>query len=189
MPYVLGDVFLQTDPPYNPGVSYGAGATSVPGTLEFNAFGLAWHPPVGEPVGARLDRRMGIYRPSLSPALNNDDGSTYWKSTKDNDTPLVLTNGNYDWGGPGGTASFVPGGLASTLRVTGDLLFQPKVPGMTDAVRYFVYLPPLPGYTPSEGDAIITEDGARYEVVHPYAQSAGVSGSQLVVKRMISQDT
>lgn len=185
-PYLLGDVFLLTDPPYSPGRSYGAGATSVAGTIEFNAFALAWHAPVNEPVGGRLDRRAGIYRPSLNPA-QLDDGSSYWKSTHDNDTPLILTNGQYAFGTPGATASWVPVGLASTNRVTGDILFAPKTPGMTDAIRYYAYLPPLPGYTPSEGDAIITEDGARYLVVHPYTQNAGVVGSQLVVKRMISQ--
>jgi hypothetical protein len=187
-PYLLGDVFLCTDPAYSPGVSYGAGATLLPGTLEFNAFALAWHMPVNEPVGGRLDRRAGIYRPAPGPAPL-PDGSAYWKTTYDQDTPLVLIDGQFLWGQPGATASWVPCGLASTHRVGGDVLFPPRVPGMTDALRYYVYLPPLLEYTASEGDAIVTEDGARYLVVHPYRQDAGVVGSQLVVKRMISQDT
>ena len=183
---MLGDVFLQIDPPYAPGVSYGAGATELYNTLQFNALCLAWHAPVNEPAGARLDRRAQIYRPAMTPAPLAD-GSAYWKSTKDNDTPLVLVNGNYVWGGAGGIASYVPVGISSTHRVAGDIQFPPKISGMTDTVRYYMYIPPLLGYEPTEGDAIITEDGARFLVMHPYNQEAGVVGSQLVVKRMISQ--
>lgn len=184
-PFILGDVFLQTDAPYVPGVSYGVNATVLPNTEQFNAFALAWHFPVAEPAGGRLDRRATIYRPSLVPATL-PDGSEYWKSTKDNDTPLLLADGQYNWGQPGDFGSYVPVGISSTHRVMGDVQFPPKVPGMTDAIRYYCYLPPLPGYEPTEGDAIITEDGARFLVVHPYNQEAGVVGSQLVVKRMIS---
>lgn len=185
-PYLLGDIFVQTDPAYVAGVSYGAGATVLPGTVQFNALALAWHAPVAEPAGARIDRRGIIYRPSMIPAPLAD-GSAVWKTTNDNDTPLILTAGQYNWGQPGDEGSYIPLGISSTHRVMGDVQFPPKIPGMTDAIRYYCYLPPLPGYEPTEGDAIITEDGARFLVVHPYNQEAGVVGSQLVVKRMISQ--
>src|SRR5690348_13541461 len=62
-PFLLGDVFVQSDGAYSQGVSYGAGATLIPGTIEFNGIALAWHPPTIPPVGARLNTRVGIYRP------------------------------------------------------------------------------------------------------------------------------
>src|ERR1700750_1933896 len=36
----LGDVFVQTDPPYFPGIAYGDRATNLQGTIELNAFSL-----------------------------------------------------------------------------------------------------------------------------------------------------
>jgi hypothetical protein len=60
---------------------------------------------------------------------------------------------------------------------------------MLPVPRYYVYLPPLPGYTAAEGDAIITEDDARYAVIAPYRQETGVVGHQLMVQRYISQST
>jgi hypothetical protein len=47
----------------------------VPGTSEIDGFAFAWHAPVQPPHGARLDRRVGIYRPELTPGAAAD-GST-----------------------------------------------------------------------------------------------------------------
>lgn len=187
--YLLGDVFLQTDPAYDPGFSYGVGATSVPGTFEFNAMALAWHPPENEAIGGRIDRRVKIYRPSPSPATVQDgSGVAYWKETNDNDLPLIMAAGVYAFGQAGaGGASFVPAGFTSALRQH-ESVFEPGVPGMLKEAKWFVYVPPLPGYMPSEGDAIIDENGARYVVSVPYEQKTGVVGYQLVCDRKISSD-
>jgi len=72
-PFLLGDIFVQNDPAYNPGVSYGAGATLLSDTLQFNAICFAWHDPVKRRLGARLDRLAGIYRPAASPKTLPDD--------------------------------------------------------------------------------------------------------------------
>ncbi len=85
----LGDVFVASDGPYAPGQSYGAGATSVPGTNEIDGFAFAWHAPVQPPYGARLDRLVGIYRPELTPGAAAD-GSTRWNTTHDGDTLHVV---------------------------------------------------------------------------------------------------
>jgi hypothetical protein len=188
-PFVLGDVFVQDDPAYAPGRSYGAGATSIPGTIEFNAMCLAWHPPENKAVGGRVDRRVKIYRPSNDPAATTDGSATpYWKETNVNDTPLVLTGGTYAFGTAGaGNASFVPAGFLSAIRQT-EWIFQPGVPGMLKEAKWFCYLPPLPGYLPAEGDAIIDENGARYHVTVPFEQKTGVVGYQLVLDRKISSN-
>ncbi len=98
-PFFLGDVFVQTDPPFFPGISYGDRATNLPNTIELNAFALAWHPPIRPPLAARIDRRVGIYRPALLPQTVSDGSpllpSQQWRSTREYDTPLVLTNGIY----------------------------------------------------------------------------------------------
>ena len=186
-PFLVGDVFLQNDPAYVNGKSYGAGATSIVGAnIEFNALCLAWHPPENKAVGARLDRRVQIFRPASSPAaIAGYSGPTYWKSTHDNDLPLILSGGVYSFGTAGASgASFVPAGFASAVRQH-DWLFQPGVPGMLKEAKWFVYLPPLPGYMPAEGDAIIDENSARYVVGVPYEQKTGVSGYQLSADRKI----
>lgn len=189
-PFLVGDVFLQNDPAYVNGKSYGPGATSIVGTnIEFNAMCLAWHPPENKAVGARLDRRVQIFRPASSPGtIAGYSGATYWKSTHDNDTPLVLSGGTYAFGSAGASgASLIPAGMSSAVRQH-DYIFQPGVPGMPKEAKWFAYLPPLPGYMPAEGDALIDENGARYQVVVPFEQKTGVAGYQLAVDRKIASN-
>lgn len=181
--FLLGDVFVQNDAGYFPGVAYGVGATSVPGTVELNGFALAWHAMAQPPLAARLDRRVGIYRPTLEP-INGQ-----WRSQRETDMPLVLNNGVYSFGSSGGMASWVPAGFGTSDRQTRGEDMAPDPPGMLPVPRYYTYLPPLTGYTPAEGDAIITEDDARYAVIAPYIQGAGTVGSQLMTQRYISQRT
>lgn len=190
-PFYLGDVFQLTDGSYSPGQAYGVGATSVPGTPQFNAFGLAWHAPVDEPVGARLDRRVKIYRPQGPPDTSLTDGAGTWRDTTYDATALVLSGGTYSFqtAASGIPASYVPGGISSTDRPPrGHLFGPPSVPGDLQVPRYFMYIPPLPGYTPSEGDRIVEESGARYVVTNPYHQEAGVVGNQLGIERRVSEN-
>jgi hypothetical protein len=185
-PFVLGDVFIQVDPPYKPGVSYGDGATQLENSIEFNGMALAAHAPVNKAIGGRLDRLVQIYRPASVPATLAD-GTISWKSTLPGDVPLVLSNGTYGFGAPGaGGASLVPAGVSSIHR-RGDSVFGPGVPAMPKPFLWFFYVPPLPGYLPREGDAIIDQNGARYVVNHPYEQQTGVVGYQLIVDRKVGQ--
>jgi hypothetical protein len=187
-PFLLGDVFLQNDPAYVPGVSYGVGATLLPGQ-QFNAMALAWHPPVNKAIGIRLDRCASIYRPAGTP-LTFEDASKYWASTHDNDTPLVLAGGQFSLNpaNAGQVGSLLPIGLTADHR-GGEKVFGPGVPGMVAPIRFFVYIPPLPGYSAREGDALITEDGARYVMRAPFIQEAGVVGTQTLCDRKIAQVT
>lgn len=192
-PYWLGDVFVQTDSPYFPGIAYGPRATAIAVTTDLNAFALAWHPPLRAPLAARIDRRVGIYRPALVPQTVSDGSpltaSLQWRSTREYDTPLVLSNGAFSWGAPGGTASLVPCGFGTSDRQTRGEDMAPDPVGMVPSPRYYAYLPPLPGYQSAEGDAIITEDDARYVVISPFRQETGVVGSQLMIQRYISQSS
>ena len=186
-PFLIGDIFLQNDPPYEPGVSYGAGATFQPGTAEFNGMCFASHFPVGKNVGTRLNRRVSVYRPAGRPLLNESDNSLYWASTHDNDQPLLLASGQFSLGAPGsGEAVLVPSQIAMWTR-TGDATFGPNVPGTIRPVKYFCYLPPLPGYLAREGDAIIDENGTRYVVLSLLEQQSGVVGQYCIVDRKIAQ--
>ncbi len=185
-PFVVGDVFLLIDPDYVPGVSYGAGATSIPGTIEITAMCLAYHPPVAKAIGGGCDRLVRIYRPSTAPATQGD-GSGAWKPTLDNDLPLKLLAGGYSFGAAGsGAASLVPAGVSSAHR-RGDAIFGPGVPGMPKPASWFLYVPPLPGYLPREGDAIVDQNGVRYVVLSPYEQLTGCTGFQLLCDRKIAQ--
>lgn len=184
--FLLGDVFASADAPFVSGQSYGAGATFLPGSLQFDGFALAWHGPGFVPIGARVDRRCRIYRPSSAPQMLTT-GNVAWRQTSDDSMPLVLTAGVFAFGSPGGTASYVPFGIGSTERPPTGRNFTPATPGIPGVPRYYGYLPPLPGYQPTEGDRIETEDGARYDIINPYDQQAGVVGSQLLLDRVISQ--
>lgn len=186
-PFLVGDVFLQIDPDYVPGVSYGAGATLEYDTDQFEGIGFAVHTPVGKSIGGRLDRRVMIHRPNRKPAQLANDGGKFRKTTLDDDVPLVMVGGKFKFGPPGGAGNFVPAGFAAYDRQYGQDLFSPDVPAMPKPSRYFIFLPSLPGYTPTEGDAIVCEDGSRYVVELPFYQQAGVSGSQLVAHRQIAQ--
>ena len=189
-PLLLGDVFQLADGPYSPGVAYGQGATSVAGTSQFVGFGLAWHAPVDEPVGARLDRRIRVYRQGGQPVQAEAGAGPIWRGSIYQAAPLVLQAGLYSFLDPdsGAYASLVPAGIASTDRPPRGHLIPPVVPGDMQIPRYFVYLPPLPGYTPAEGDRLVEETGARYVVTNPYHQEAGVVGYQLGVERRMSED-
>ncbi len=187
-PFWLGDVFISSDRPFFPGVSYGERATSVPGTAELDGFALAWHTPLRPPLAARIDHRCYVLRADEVPIVELD-GSSQWRTTREEETPLVLTNGTYAWGQPGGVGSLIPCGFGTSDRQTRGEDMSPDPPGMIPVPRYYVYLPPLPGYTAAEGDTIITEDDARYKVIAPYRQETGVVGHQLMVQRYISQST
>lgn len=185
--FQLGDVFMMSDPPYDPGVSYGLGATKVAGD-QFNGFTFAWHPPVRKAIGGRCDRLCRIYRPGGKPAPLQD-GNVYWRSFHQGDQPFVLIDGVMALGGPGELGSLVPCGFVSAYRPYGPKPFDPSPPGMLRPSHWFCYLPPLPGYTPREGDAIITQDDARYVVIEPFFQQAGVVGSQMMMDRTSAQKT
>lgn len=182
--FVVGDVFVSVDPVYAPGVSYGDDATQQAGSHEFNGICLAWHPPVAKAVGARLDRLVTIWRPSTTTAIN-PEGSTSWKSTLVNDQPLVLVEGVYSFQTPGTVpASAVPAGLVGHNR--GGEAPLKDVPGeIVKPAKFFVYVPPLPGYLPREGDAVIDNNGTRYVVTSPWEQTAGVAGYQLMCDRKV----
>lgn len=190
--FLLGDVFVQTDPPYAAGVSYGTGATQVdlesPGEkgAQFNGFALSWHPPVRKAAGGRLDRRCRIFRANNAPRTL-PDMSTYWQTTHPGDLAFVLVNGVMQLAQPGIAGSLVPCGFTSAYRPYGPLPFKPSPPGMTRPFHLFGYLPPLPGYEPREGDALITEDDQRFVIVEPFWQAAGVVGYQLVLDRTAAQ--
>ncbi len=191
-PFLLGDTFLSTDPAYDPGVSYGAGAQQVVGsTYELNGFAFAWHAPVQTPIGGRIDRRGQIFRAPETPTTygTGGDGSTSWRQAMDAANPLVLASGAFAFvdRALNMPASFVPLGISAISRPPRGENFKPDVPGMPGLPRYFAYLPYLPGYEAASGDRIETEDGARYVVVDPYRQEQGVTGSQLALERMIDQ--
>lgn len=183
--YQLGDVFVSAEPEYRPGSSYGAGATTLPGTIEIDGIAFASHVPMRAPIGARVDRRVGIYRSMLAP-VPQQDGSKRWNTTLETDTPLVLSGGTFSWGASGAPPSLVPCGFGSNDREFRGGAFTPDTIGIVPAARYFAYLPPLPGYIPAEGDRIVTEDDARYVVLAPYRQEVGVAGGLFMIERMIS---
>lgn len=176
--WLLGDLFIQADP------VYGVGSTIVTfSTLEFDAFCLAFHGPVKKTMGARLDRLCRILRP-LSAGVTTDG---YFAADITESKPLLLANGVFSFGTPGETltdGALIPMGFSSHVRSRGDLF---DVPTSTGESVYLLYIPPLNGYLPREGDRIVSQDGSRYIITNPFEQEAGYVGYQITVMRQVAQ--
>jgi hypothetical protein len=180
----VGDVFVEQDP------YYGQGGTEVDfSSDQFEGYCLAYHAPFKRTIAARIDRTATIYRPSETPVTGG--AGAYWKPTlaAGGMAPVVLDDGEWSLGEVGATAAQIPIGMQSTPRPRSDIF--KSVPGTTMESLWFVYVPPLDGFTPQEGDRIVTDgnltDGSRYVVQHPYMQQAGLVGSQLVCTREVQQ--
>ena len=183
--WVVGDVFVQTDP------VYGIGDTIVDfGTLQFVGLALAYHAPQKETIGVRIDRVATVYRLNPQP-----DGTTYWESSIDNALPVVINNGVFSLGTVGTTPAQIPIGMQSHSRIF-NRIFR-SLPEDTGHTRWFGYVPPLNGFNFKEGDRIIIDKvatgqelftGGRYVVQHPYSQAVGLVGSTLVMEREISSN-
>ena len=170
----VGDVIVENDP------YYGEGATEVDfATTQFEAYALAYHGPFKQTMAARVDRLCTIYRPTDAPV------SGAWTPTNPNMAPVVLSAGAFSLGAVGATPTQIPLGLTSHVRTKHDLF--KGLPGTTDALVYFGYVPALPGWLPREGDRLIdSSTGDRYSIQHPYTQQAGLGGSQMVLSRQIA---
>ncbi len=182
-PFLLGDVFIDSDAAYNPNGSggYGAGATSVTfPTLEVYGWCLGFHGPIKKSIGARLDRYAQIYR-----LLSGPDASGYFSGEKAASLPVKLVNGSLVVGAVTDTAALIPIGLAAKARWRADLIKE--IPTTTGEVEYLAYVPPLPGFTFKEGDRLVLQDGSEYVVQLPWEQEVGFVGSQLSVKRQVMQ--
>ncbi len=172
----VGDVLVENDP------YYGEGATEVDfATTQFEAYAIAYHGPFKQTMAARVDRLCTIYRPTDAPAAS----AGAWTPTLPNLAPVVLSAGAFGLGTVGATPSQIPLGLTSHVRTKHDLF--KALPGTTDSLAYFGYVPALPGWLPKEGDRLVdSSSGDRYVIEHPYTQQAGLAGSQLVLSRQIA---
>src|SRR5439155_21604222 len=120
---------------------------------------LAWHPPISLGYGARTDRRARIYRTTRTGVGTTGQGRLQ-------NAPLILSGGTYSWSTADQTASWVPLGLASSMRESRRPDFASNPMAAPPLQRYYGYTPPLPGYTPPENDILIIEDGPQCVVVH-----------------------
>lgn len=174
--YLVGDVFVQND------TVYGSGHTLVTFiTPEIEAFCVAFHGPVKKTVAGRIDRQVQIYRPPIT----DPDANDYWAADLQAAFPLKLINGVFQFGALGEYPALIPSGFSSHIRARGEIF--PDIPSTTGEPLYLIYVPPLPGYEPREGDRIVEQRGARYVVHVPFEQEAGLIGMQLAVTREVAQ--
>jgi hypothetical protein len=187
--YEVGDVFVENDP------VYGSGSTETEFPEDqFEAYCLTYHGTPGHKiVGARLDRIARIFRLATGPVT--DATGPYFQQTVGGgaELPLVLDDGEWSFGENGDTPAQIPVGVATYSREFGPEF--KGVPGTTNSVRYFFYIPPLEGVQLKEGDRILIDGtsqslatAGRYVVHGPWVQYAGISGYQLICERMISND-
>jgi hypothetical protein len=187
--YEVGDVFVENDP------FYGQGATETQfAEDQFEGYALAYHGTPGHKIiGARLDRVANVFRPATGPTT--DSIGPYFQQGIGGgaELPLILTSGVFSFGTNGATPAGIPVGVTTYSREFGQAF--KGVPGSTNSVRYFFYLPPLNGVQLKEGDRLLIDGtseslttAGRYVVHGPWVQYAGISGYQLVCERMISND-
>lgn len=171
-PFLIGDVFLNTDP------IYGAGHTGVTfETKEFKGFALADHSPIKKALAGRVNQLVKIYR--LSKVT---DSKQRWDRTRENDEPVILQNGQFCLGQNGQEATHIPVGLISTGKSYGDRVLD-SMPAEQRKSGWELYMPALNGFRIREGDRIEANDGVRYVVIVPYTQYVGASGSQWFLER------
>ncbi len=184
--FLTGDVFVQNDP------IYGKGATLADFTVsQFDALCLAFHPPIKDALGVRLDRIATIFRPNLEPTTGG-----YWKSTvntpstpaTNNALPVILVNGQYTLGTVGQTPTQMPIGCLPARWGTGGSEFS-KIPGMVKIPEWHIYVPPMQGFVFQSGDRIVAADGSQYTVSLVWNQVAGTVGNQLFCDRDIEGTT
>ncbi len=176
-PLELGDIWIQTDP------YYGKGDTLVDySTSQFDGICIASHGPVKKAFGARLDRMLTVYRPAEA-----TDSNGYYNTTLPAAQPLVLKNGIFNLGVPGDTPVQIPGGFMVRARPFGAPQFGGDIPGIPRYAEWYVYVPPLEGFTFRQGDRIMTYEGSRFIVVNPWHQEAGFVGSQMSLEYEIDR--
>ena len=185
--YEVGDVFIENDP------VYGTGSTETEFSEDqFEGYCLAYHGvPMHKTIGARLDRIATIFRPATG--ATTDSIGPYFTQTvgAGAELPLVLSDGVWSFGANGDTPAQIPVGVTTFTRSFGKEFKD--APGGTDTIHYFFYVPPLNGIQLKEGDRILIDGtnqsfatAGRYVVHGPWVQYAGVSGYQLLCKRMVS---
>jgi hypothetical protein len=180
---IVGDVFLLNDPLFGPGrtqVAYNSAQaeTGMP-TNQINGFALAIHPVLRIPIGGRLDRFIQIFRPATTTA------SGYLDTTLHAANPLILANGSFSLGDNNQVASNIPAGFMAVKRDKGFQL--PDVPEVGMKTRFSCYTPPLPGFTPVEGDIVVDSYSGQYRIINCWNQQVGLVGNQFVLERQVSQ--
>ena len=171
----VGDVWYQTDP------YYGEGGTEVDyATDEFVGVCLVNHGVAKPAIGMQVHRFVHIFRGQTGVS---SDG--YAQTFQQDALALTIS---------GGTAVFsnsqppdwVPAGFQPVSRPKGPQL-RPYVPGATEVTEYFIYVPPMQGYEPLEGDIIQTLNGSRYIVTIPWHLETGISGNSMLARRANAQ--
>ena len=172
-PFLLGDIFIQVDP------VYGVGSTQVRfPSNQILSFCLAMHAPVKKAVGVFLDRVGRVYRP-----IAGTDASGYLSGDFSNSQPLQLTLGQFTLGTTGSTPTLIPMGVNVSERWRGDI--YKGVPATTGIAVWYLYLPPLPGFTIKEGDWVQEPDGALYLVQAPLEEQTGFVGNMMACTRQL----
>lgn len=172
-PFLVGDLFVQSDP------IFGVGSTIVRFTSQqILAFCLAMHAPVKKAVGVFVDRLATVLRP-----VTGTDPSGYLAGDYTDTTPLVLQSGQFVLGTQGSAGCLIPCGVNVSERWRADL--YKGLPASTGIAVWYLYLPPLPGFTIKEGDWIQTQDGAVYQVQAPIEQQTGFVGNMLACTRQL----
>ena len=167
----VGDVWVQTDP------YYGVGADLVTyATNEFVGWVLVHHSVMNKAIAAQVQRYAMIYR-----AVSGVDSSGYATAFQQETMALQIVNGvatfsnNY-------SGSLIPigmnprtGGLKAPMR--------PTVHSLPEEPSYSVYVPPINGYAPVEGDIFQLGGGARYVVEASWHLDSGMVGNTAIVKK------
>lgn len=173
----VGDVWIQTDP------FYGAGANQVSyPTDEFIGFAVAHHAVMKKSIALQLQRSASIYR-----MVSGVGQSGYANSFQQQAHALCISGGKAVFSSTS-PASVIPIGMAP--RSGGfEAFISPKIASLPDAPEFVMYVPPIEGFIPTEGDIVQTTLGARYSVMNSWHLDAGVVGSAFIVRKVTPQSS
>ncbi len=167
---VVGDIWIQNDPKYGVGADIATYETS-----EFIGMAVAMHAVMRKAIGVQLHRYASIYR-----MMRGVDNSGYANAFQQQAYGLSIVNGAAEFLPTG--ASSIPIGMAP--RTGGfEAPVHPNIRSLPDIPQYHIYIPPISGYAPIEGDVIQTTNGARYYVMSSWHMDVGLLGNMVVARK------
>lgn len=173
----VGDIWVQSDP------LYGAGANQVSyPTDEFVGFAVAHHAVMKKSIALQLQRSASIYR-----MVSGVSQSGYANSFQQQAHALYISGGKAMFS-PTAVASMIPIGMSP--RAGGfEAFMHPKIASLPEAPEFVVYVPPIEGFIPTEGDIVQTALGARYSIMNSWHLDAGIAGSAFIVRKVTPQES
>ncbi len=171
----VGDIWIQTDPRYGVGAEIAAYSTN-----EFIGIAVAMHAVMRKAIGIQLHRTASVYRMMRGVDLNG-----YAQAFQQQASSLQIVNGSAVFVSSGVPAAIPIGMAPRTGGFEGPI--HPKIESLPEAPQYHIYVPPIGGYAPIEGDILQLVGGARFSVMSSWHMDVGLLGNMVIARKVNPQ--